>query len=142
MTWKKYLSLFFLLLAYTLLVGHGLIPHHHHETTPEPVAHHHDTHHQATHHHHHHHHGDQEDSGSDRDHSHFLHSTDFLRLATHSGIRITPHHSFPVAVLPGSPTLLNLPVPPLLFSPPVKLLFYHSPHTHSSGLRAPPAFVA
>lgn len=129
---KKPISLFFLLLAYVLLVGHSIIPHHHHESAKELASHH------QSHHHHDHDHGDSE-KGLSHPLSHYLHHSDIITFAHSHSTSNTLYHQLPVLELPEYLSIEKFTIPTLLFSPPDKPLFYHSPHTHSSGLRAPPA---
>ena len=66
---NKYLIIFGLFLAYSLLLAHTVIPHHHHENKQEAEQHHHNEH---TGHHH-----DNEESEGHGHTPHFVHSADF-----------------------------------------------------------------
>lgn len=132
---KKYTAILMMTVAYAILLGHSIIPHHHHDHDHEVTEHH-----QTNHHH------DNDTDSEDFNHlfSHFTH------LA--GGFHFTTSHNFTntfskqqlsdVAVLPDNFAITKFFIPPLLHEPPAEQLIYISPHSLSSGLRAPPAFIA
>ncbi len=132
---KKYTAILMMFTAYAILLGHNIIPHHHHD---------HDEHLTGQHNTHHNHDDGEDNDGLNHMFSHFTHAAD--------GFSFTPNHNISntfsklqlslVAVLPDNFALSNFDIPPLLGSPPAEHLIYISPHSHSSGLRAPPAFIA
>jgi hypothetical protein len=131
---KKRTAILLLTLAYAILLGHTLISHHHHDTDHDLTEHH-----QTNHHHN----DDQEDEGLNHLFSHFTHSADGFTFTSTHNINNTFSKqllSF-VAVLPDNFFLDEFLIPPLLRKPPAEHFIYISPHSLSSGLRAPPAFI-
>jgi len=132
---KKYIAIFIITIACANLLGHNIIPHHHHETDNELAEHY------ATNHHH-----NGEESSNDLSHhlSHFVHPFDDFTPPNNHNIR----HTFfrqtlsMIAVLPDHFSFENFFIPLLLHKPPTEHFTYIQPHSLSSGLRAPPAFVA
>ena len=132
---KKYTAILMMTVAYAILLGHSIIPHHHHD---------HD--HDVTEHQHTDHHQDNNTDSEDLNHlfSHFTHSADGFHFTTSHNLTNTfckQQHSV-VAVLPDNFHIDKFLIPPLLHKPPAEHLIYISPHSHSKGLRAPPAFIA
>ena len=119
--------------AYTILLGHNIIPHHHHDNR-----------HDLTEHHHENHNHDDEDGENLSDlFSHFIHSADGFTLAHTNSINNTFSKQvfIAVAALPFDFYSDEFLIPPLLHKPPAERFIYVSSHSLSSGLRAPPAFI-
>lgn len=129
---KKHVILSLLLLAYTIVLGHSIIPHHHHHDDNHETE-------QTAHHQSH----DQEDKDEDSDFSHrfenYLHTgtTADIHQQTNSIDVISP------AVISTLLTVFNFELKSVELPPPLKrtnndyfqkLYYYHS----SSGFRAPP----
>jgi len=131
---KKQIAFCLLTFTYVLLLGHSIIPHHSHEYEDELVAHH------QTHHHH----DDDAEAENDISHffSHFLHSSDGFILTASYNFTNAVYKQLTVVVLPDNFSLDEFDIPPLLIIPPAELHIYISPHSHTAGLRAPPAFIA
>lgn len=131
---KKHTAILLMFTAYTILLGHNIIPHHHHNTDHDLTEHH-----QTSHNH-----DSEEDSENLSDIlSHFIHSSDGFTFTGSHNISNTISKqllSF-VAVLPCNFFLDEFLIPPLLHKPPAEHFIYISPHSLSSGLRAPPAFI-
>lgn len=119
--------------AYAILLGHSIIPHHHHDTEHD-LTEHCQTEHQ--------HDGDKEDESLKYVLSHFIHSFDGFTTLNKHNITFSKQLVSIVAVLCGNFSLSSFTIPPLLYKPPAEHLIYISPHSLSSGLRAPPAFIA
>lgn len=115
--------------AYAILLGHNIIPHHHHSTEHELAEHHHT---------HHSHDGDEE--GKDLSHlfSHFIHSAEGFIFTSSNNITLSKLQLLLVAVLPDNFSLDEFLIPPLLLKQSEEHHVYISPHSHPSGLRAPP----
>jgi hypothetical protein len=129
---KKRAAILFLTLAYAILLGHNIIPHHHHDHD-EHLTEHHDT---------DHHHDDNADNdGLNHLFAHFTHAADGFSFTTNHNITNTfsKLQLSLVAVLPDNFALDEFLIPPLLHKPPAEHLIFISPHSLSSGLRAPPA---
>ena len=131
---KKRTAILLLTLAYAILLGHNIIPHHHHENNQELTAHHQTDHHQ-----------DDNEDNEDLSHilSHFIHSSDEFTFTGSHNISNTSSKqllSF-IAVLPHNFSLDEFLIPSLLHKPPAEHFIYISPHSLSSGSRAPPAFI-
>ena len=129
---KKYTAILMMFTAYAILIGHSIVPHHHHDNEHH-LTEHHDT--------EHHNHDDHEDEGLGNIFSHFIHPDDsFTFTASHSISNTFSKQLFSfVAVLPDNFALDEFHIPPLLHKPPEEHLICISPHSLSSGLRAPPA---
>lgn len=128
---KKRTAILFLTLAYAILLGHNIIPHHHH-------GHDHDvTEHQQTNHNH----PDDGDNGMDNPYSQLIHPDDGFTFTTSHNITNTfsKQQLSLVAVLPDIILLGETFIPPLLYKRFAEQVVYISPHSHPSGLRAPPA---
>lgn len=130
---KKYTAILWMTVAYAILLGHSIIPHHH--------EHHHDV---TEHHHSNHHHDDDADNG-DLNHpfTHFTHSADCFNFTNSHNFTNTfskQQMKF-VAILPDNFLACKFNIPPLLHKPPAEHHPYISPHSLSSGLRAPPTFI-
>ncbi|OFY86880.1 MAG: hypothetical protein A3F72_00535 [Bacteroidetes bacterium RIFCSPLOWO2_12_FULL_35_15] len=131
---RKRIALFLLTVAYAILLGHNNVPHHHHDTDHDLTAHHHNDHHDNSDH-----------SSKDFDHlySHFIHSDIFITANNDNKINIFSKQLFlKVAVSPTDFFLCDYTIQFLLHKLPEKTFIYISPHSLSSGLRAPPAFIA
>lgn len=128
---KKKTALLFLTLAYAILLGHNIIPHHHHDN-PKKLSENHET---------DHHDHDTDNDGLSHLLSHLIHSAaGYTFPATHNITNTFFKQQFSfVAVLPDNYSLDEFLIPPLLHKPPAEHLIYISPHSHPSGLRAPPA---
>ena len=132
---KKHIATLFLTISCATLLGHSIIPHHHHNTEQE-LAEHFQT----------NHHNNSDENSMDFSHhlSHFIHSAD--SFTTHNTHNIS--HTFSrqilslVAVLPNRIFFDEFLIPPLLHKSPAEHFIDLSPHSLSSGLRAPPAFIA
>jgi hypothetical protein len=131
---KKRATILFLTLAYAILLGHNIIPHHHHDTEHDLTEHH-----QTSHNH------DSEKDSEDLSHilSHFIHSSDGFTFTVNHNISNTLSQQLFLlfAVLPDNFSVDEFIIPPLLHKPPAEHFIYISPHSLSSGLRAPPAFI-
>lgn len=127
---KNNAAIFFISLAYAILLGHNIIPHHHHDSAQEIAEHHNSNH-------------NHEEESNVLSHmlSHFIHSADGFTYPVNHNISNTfskQQLSF-VAVLPDNFTLDEFLIPSFRFKPTAEHLFCISPHSHPSGLRAPPA---
>lgn len=128
---KKRIAILILTLAYAILLGHNIIPHHHHDHD-EHLSEHHGADHQ--------HDSDADNDGVMELFAHCTHTAD--------GFAFTSAHNFStmfsklqltfVALLLDNFAFDEFLIPPLLHKPPAEHLIYISPHSHSSGLRAPP----
>jgi hypothetical protein len=123
---KKYISIFFLVVCYTIILGHNIIPHHHHDKDDIFQ---------------HHHHGE-EDESNNLNHlfSHFQHQTDEI-VFTH--LQKNDYSLFkvdlPIAeAFTFSFNLNGLIILPILYERPPIYHAYSSPDLLPSGLRAPP----
>lgn len=148
---KRYTSLFFLLLAYMVMLGHNLVPHYHHDAQLAIALQEHDEH--GDHHHDHYHAGQQEDSNQHADHQGES-QTDFPEQSHHDFAHNV--HESQVYITSGDnadrdplPTLDVCCLAPSLQTsdsslafrfdkPPSEPKTYLSPHALCSGLRAPP----
>ncbi len=132
---KKYIAILFLSISFATLLWHSIIPHHHHDTEQE-LAEHFET----------NHHNDSEENSRDFSHhlSHFVHSADDFTIQNTHNINNTFSKQFLslVAVLPYNYFFDELLIPPLLHKSPSGHFIALSPHSHSSDLRAPPAFIS
>lgn len=131
---KKYTTILLMFTAYAILLGHNIVPHHH------------DSDHDLTEHHQtspHHHDDDHKDKWQGDFFSHFIHSTDGVTFTGSYNISNTLSKQLfsLIAVLPDNFSLDEFLIPPLLHKPPAEHFIYISPHSLSSGLRAPPAFI-
>lgn len=129
---KKRAAILFLTLAYAILLGHNIIPHHNHDHD-EHLTEHHDT--------DYHHHDNEDTDGLSHLFAHFTHAPEGFSFLTNHNITNTfsKQQLSLVAVLPDNFSLDEFLIPPLLDKPPAEHLIYISPHSHPSGLRAPPA---
>ncbi|MCY7410910.1 MAG: hypothetical protein LH473_11605 [Chitinophagales bacterium] len=133
---KKFTAILLMTVACAILLGHNIVPHHHHDND-----------HNATEHHHTHHHHDDDTDREDLNHlfAHFTHSADGLNFTTSHHLTNTFSSRFNsgsvVAILPDNFGIIKLFIPPLLQKSSAEHLIYISPHSLSSGLRAPPAFI-
>ncbi len=134
---KKRTAILFLTLAYAILLGHNIIPHHHHDHDHHATKHHDTDHHDTDHHHD----DDADNDGLNHLFAHFTHAADGFSFLTNHNITNTffKQQLSLVAVLPDNFSLDDFLIPPLLDKPPAEHLVYISPHSHPSGLRAPPA---
>jgi hypothetical protein len=130
---KKYTVLSLLLLAYTIVLGHSIIPHHHDEHETEQTVHHHDDDH------------DEKDEDSDFSHGfeNYLHSGNTAEFHQQTNIV----HSISPAITITLFAVFNFKVLPIELPPPLRWtgndLFLKSYYCLSSkGLRAPPLFLA
>lgn len=134
---KKNTVVLFLILAYAILLGHNIIPHHHYHADHDLTEHHHTDHHDDS---------DGDEDSDDFNHlfSHFIHSADGFTIANNHKRTNTfaKQWILIVAVLPNNFSFGSYTIPPLLDKPPARHLSYISPHSLSSDLRAPPAFIA
>ncbi len=128
---KKGISLWFLTLAYAILLGHNIIPHHHHENELE-----------LTEHHSRQHQHDGQSIGQEIGHlfSHFLHVDDGLTFtANHANsLAYSKQQISFVAVLPFLYAHRELRAPPLWVNPPAERPVIMASNSPPSGLRAPP----
>lgn len=123
---KRYISILFLVVSYTIILSHSIIPHHHHYK--DDIF-------------HHHHHGE-EDESNNLNHlfSHFQHQTDeivftHLQKNDYSLFKV----NLPIAeVFTVSLNLKELIILPILYESPPIYDAYSSPELLTSGLRAPP----
>lgn len=119
--------------AYAILLGHSIIPHHHHDSELELTEHH------QTDHHYNEGEGSEEGEGLRHILSHFIHSADAFTFV--NTLKISSMFYSVIAILPYNFSFDGLLIPPLLYKPPAEHFIYNSPHSLSSGLRAPPAFI-
>ena len=135
-------------------LGHSIIPHHHHadhhlseyhqtnhhHNEPHQTNHHHNEHHQANHNHN----DENENNGLGDIFSLFVHPTEGIVFTTNHNVSNTFSKELflIVAVLPDTFYFDKFLIPPLLYKPPLEQLIYFSPHSLSSGLRAPPVFIS
>lgn len=131
---KKRTAILLLTIACATLLGHNIFPHHHdtdHDLTVN---------HQTSHHH------DSEEDSGDLNHlfSHFIHSADDITFLNNHNISNTFSKQLLsiVAVLPDYFFPDKFLIPSLLNKPPAEYFIYISPHSLSSGLRAPPVFIS
>ncbi len=132
---RKQTAILMLFIAYAILLGHNNFPHHHHDTEQE-LVHHYQNHHQNE--------SDQKDGDLSHHLSHFIHPFDDYTFPTkhdHSPTFSRQVHSS-VAVLPDHFFFTKFATRQFPFSIPREHLYYLSSHSPSSGLRAPPAFIA
>lgn len=130
---KKATALFFLTIAYAILLGHNVIPHHHHVSEHELSEHH------QSNHHHDNKDGDNDDNDINHLLSHFIHAADGFILTKNQN---SNHVYFPlIAILPAYFPINSIFIPPIKPKPNAINVFYLSPHSTPSGLRAPPAFI-
>lgn len=131
---KKYTAILLMTVAYAILFGHSILAHHHHENDHDLTEHHHTD----------NHHDDDADS-EDLNHlfSHFTHlAVGFNFTTSHSTTNVFSKQQLSiVVVLPDNFLISKFIIPALLYKPPAEHLIYISPHSLSSGLRAPPAFI-
>lgn len=125
-------------IAYAILLGHSIIPHHHHNSVQEAELHH--FHEPATQHY-------NSGEASGQGHSpHLVHDSDFgkeLRTSSKSTIDFSKQlislfnfYFFTFSLTADANSCLQSQPPDKDF------LIYFSPHSHASGLRAPPAFIS
>jgi len=132
---KKYSILVCLLLSYSIVLAHSLVPHHHHVSEVELSAHH-----QTEHEHH----DDGEADELSHILSHFIHSADVYIVSNDS--RSGKHHSDQLVLFPADV------VQPLSIKtsftfhfvekPPDRTSVYRLLRSLSSGLRAPPSIIS
>jgi hypothetical protein len=131
---KKYIAILFLSVAYSILLGHNIVPHHHHDHEHEITE---------SHHSHEHDNNDDDESHNDLSHlfSHLIHSADGISFITTHNITNTfsKQQLSLVAILPDNFLQNDFLIPPLLQKPPAEHLVYISPHALIYGLRAPPS---
>ena len=131
---KKNTAILMMTLAYAILLGHSTIPHHHHDNEHDLAQHH-----QTDHHH------DGDENGKDPSHllSHLIHLDDGFTFTISNNITntISKKQLSVVVLLHNDFSIPKFHIPPLLHKPPAEHLIYISPHSLSSGLRAPPAFI-
>jgi hypothetical protein len=132
---RKYAILSLLLLAYTIVLGHSIIPHHHHHNEHETE--------QTTHHHDDDH--DENSEGSDLSHGfeNYLHSGNTADFHQQTNII----HSISPATIITLFAAFNFKVLPIELPPPLRrvnndLLLKSYYCLSSKGLRAPPLFLA
>jgi hypothetical protein len=135
---KKYTAILFLTVAYAILLGHNIIPHHHHATLSEAELHHfyeHTTHHHAN-----------GDTDGHEHTPHLVHTADFgedFRTPTITTIDFAKQIISLFSISPFTFSLIAEANSCLENQHPEKeFLIYSSPHSLSSGLRAPPAFIS
>lgn len=140
---RKYIAILFITVAYAILLGHSIVPHHHHETEQELSEHHQSGHHHSSSGHHNsgNHHEDENNWDLSHVFSHVMHAEDgFTFTPNHSiGNALSEQISFFIAVLPPDFSFWKFPVTNRLHEPPEVSLICSSPHSLSSGLRAPPS---
>ena len=131
---KKYTAILMMTIAYAILLGHSIIPHHHHDSKHDLIDH------QYTDHDHH---NDADSEDLSHLFAHFAHSADGFIFTTAHSITNTfcKQQLSGAALLPDNFHIDKFLIPPLLHKPPAEHLIYISPHSHSKGLRAPPAFI-
>lgn len=123
--------------AYTILLGHSIIPHHHHQTLHEATLHHLYEH--TTHHH---------DDGEAEGHEHTPHlvHSDFAEDFRTSASSFVVFSKQIISLFNFSPFTFSLIAEVnscLEIEPPKnEFLIYSSPHSLESGLRAPPVFIS
>ncbi len=150
---KKYTGLFFLLIAYAILLGHDVIPHHHGELNSHQKA---DKHHHSTIPHHHHEHTTNSTHGHDHSSndgddkeasklghlfSQFFHAADGITFTSKAHISNTVSKqlfSFD-AILPNSFLVKEIDIPPLIARTKEIVVISNQFSAHQFGLRAPPA---
>lgn len=133
---KKYTAIIFLTVAYTILLGHSIVPHHHHQTLSEAEVHHlyeHTT----------HNHNNNETEGHE-------HSPHLVHIDFGEDFRNTSSTNFDfqkqiISLFNFSPFTFSL-ISEANFCLESRhqentFFFYSSPHSLSSGLRAPPVFI-
>lgn len=129
---KKHTAIVLMITAYAILLVHNMVPHHHHDSVHDLTEHHHADHHQDN----------QEDTeGLNHLFSYLTHSTEGFTFSAnhHISNTLTKQLFSMVTVIPGNYSPDKFLIPPLLHKPPAEHFIYISPHSLSSGLRAPPA---
>lgn len=138
---KKQISILFLFIACIIMQAHAVVPHHHHDSGQELQAHH------SSHDHDNDH--DSHDEGKEGGFeglihlfSHFTHSADGFSYVHSDNTEntISKQTVFIVVRLFDNFNIDRFTIPPLLILPASKRII--SPHSISSGLRAPPVFLA
>ena len=137
---KKYTAILMMTVAYAILLGHSIIPHHHHDSEHDLIEHHHSDYQHTDHNHH----NDADNKDLSHLFAHFVHSADgFIFTTSHNFTNTFCKQQLSVlAVLPDNFLIDKFFIPPLLHKPPAEHFVYTSPHSHSKGLRAPPAIIA
>ncbi len=129
---KKHIAILMMFIAYAIMIGHEIVPHHHHHNVEEVAEHHTDHHHHST-----------DDGGLSHLLSHFIHSADGFTFSPNH--KITNNFSKPqlsfVALLPDNFAFDEFLTTSFQNNPPEEHFVYISPHSHPSGLRAPPAAI-
>lgn len=137
---RKYTAIFFITIAYVIVLGHSIIPHHHqhehdHKHNHNQVG-------IAVHHSHdHHHESDSKTIDLGDLFSQLFHAPDdFTYKNSHSfSINFSQRLNLQVAELPDNFSLEDFDIPPLLQWTSSGMINYTSPYSHLSGMRAPPA---
>lgn len=131
---KRYSILLLFSLAYTLVLGHSVIPHDHHKN-------------HSTEHHHHHgndhdHKDDHSNSEKDLGHlfSHYQHTGDFV-IRYSADLDVLKDKLVSALAVEIVAFVMEQQEPYVAQPPPYDNIFYLSPHALSSGLRAPPALI-
>lgn len=138
---KKYLIITLLLFAYTIVLGHTIIPHHHHIKghKKENTSHHH----HGNHNHHHHHDHDDNSKNSDSGLAHNL--GDYLHYGYSGDMHHQPFFKIPCNGLAAAYifSLYDFNIKAFKSKPPISLhpcdhLIPTQYQLSSKGLRAPP----
>jgi hypothetical protein len=137
---KKYFIISLLLVAYTIVLGHSIIPHHHHDDDHETE--------QSSHHQNNHHedHGDQdheENAGLARDFENYIHSGSTGDLHQQPDFKISGNSIATAYII----AIFDFQIKPVKSPPPiVRHSNNHIPFLRHSlspkGLRAPPRLLA
>lgn len=135
---KKQISILFLFIACIIMQAHAIIPHHHHDNEQELQAHH------SSDHHDHDSHDDAEEGFADLNHlfSHFVHTEDSFTY-THvdnTNNTLSKQYVLILAILPNHFSFVDFTIQPVRNKSSLKHQI--STHSLSSGLRAPPVFLA
>ena len=132
---RKHLGLFFLLLAYVILLGHSIIPHHHHESHSEAL-----THHDIEHVH------DDGHGSTDIGHllSHLMHADeDFTRVIHKVGSQVFNRSTVIIATIVTDAFCFSLfPDTTFQLKPPDTEVNLSSIYQETSALRGPPSFLS
>jgi len=132
---RKYFSFLLMLIAYTILLGHSIVPHHHHEDNSNLNFHHeHDHDHSTT----------ESEGGLNHLFSHFLHASDELVFTGSYNFQadFSKQLLSVISILPDNLSFISYTLPPLEYKPPADEHIYRTDIKFSFGLKAPPSFLA
>jgi hypothetical protein len=123
---KRYISIFFLVVSYTIILGHSIIPHHHHDKDDFLINHHHE--------------GEDESNNLSHLFSHFQHQTDEVVFTQLQKVDYSSHKVklYVVEVFAVNFNFRELVFPSILYEKRTYNQTYNSPFFLPSCLRAPP----